>query len=712
MKISMALEKIDEHQLFVPMFQREYVWNRDDAKLLIDSLIKEYPIGTMLTWNTNQPPEIKGNFKYDEKQGSVLILLDGQQRLTTLYMLIRGKIPPYYTEQEISNDIRGLYVNVETLELEYYSARIKMENDPRWQSITKILTKHIRTRNIVRELQEKGEEVSQDLENKLDDHMRAIDSIRDRDFLEQSVPPKASVRKAIDIFYKVNAGGVTLTDAELALAQIVGYWPEARDAFKQKLAELKDKGFDFKLDFIVYVLLGCLYHLGSELKKLHAEDNSDRVRSAWQQLDGQILDYVVKIMRDHAYVDHTDEINSIYALIPIIVFCYDKQGGHLSDIEIRKIVKWFYYSQIRSRYVSQMSQKLDQDLRTIHESSNPFDELLDVIQEGRSLEITPRDFVGRRISNPLFGLMRWYFKSRKASCLTTGGELRRVGVMGQKFRNDRIFLFSKLKPLGYNRENRIKYSLAQEFTNRTILLASAAKRSTGSADAKYYLANVAKEFPGALSLQCIPEDRELWKIENFENFLKARREMLAKGLNSFLEGITSTQPQKVPVLLAELIEEGESVDLEFKSSLRWDFREGDVNKNLEEAVIKTVASFLNTNGGILLIGVDDDGAILGLDNDYRVLGADKDKFERHLRGILSNNLGKGSVATNIKMLFPKVGEYEICQLKVQESRTPVVISLKDKQGESQEKFYIRNGNLSEELSKSEMSSYIHDKFQK
>ena len=83
------------------------------------------------------------------------------------------------------------------------------------------------------------------------------------------------------------------------------------------------------------------------------------------RLDGQVLDYVVNIMRDHAYVDHTDEINSIYAMVPIIVFCYDKQGDHLSDMEIRKIVKWFYYSQIRSRYVSQMPQKLDHDLRII-----------------------------------------------------------------------------------------------------------------------------------------------------------------------------------------------------------------------------------------------------------------------------------------------------------------------------------------------------------
>ena len=66
-------------------FQREYVWKRDDAKLLIDSLIKEYPTGTMLTWETADPPELKGPHKYDKKQGAVRILLDGQQRVTTLF---------------------------------------------------------------------------------------------------------------------------------------------------------------------------------------------------------------------------------------------------------------------------------------------------------------------------------------------------------------------------------------------------------------------------------------------------------------------------------------------------------------------------------------------------------------------------------------------------------------------------------------------------
>ena len=83
MKISQILDKIDENQLFVPAFQREYVWKRDDVKKLLSSLIKDYPTGTMLTWETSHPPELKGKWKYDEKQGTVKLILDGQQRITT-----------------------------------------------------------------------------------------------------------------------------------------------------------------------------------------------------------------------------------------------------------------------------------------------------------------------------------------------------------------------------------------------------------------------------------------------------------------------------------------------------------------------------------------------------------------------------------------------------------------------------------------------------
>ena len=709
MKISQALDKIDEKQLFVPAFQREYVWKRDDAKQLVDSLIKEYPTGTMLTWETNNPPELKGPHKYDEKQGAVRILLDGQQRLTTLYMLIRGGLPPYYTAPEILNDTRGLHVNVETRELEYYK-KLKMENDPRWQNLTDIFQRKIRAKDVVRALEDKGEEVTRERDDLIDDNVKSIENILDREFPEQTIPVKATIREAIDIFYKVNASGVSLTEAELALAQISGYWPQARDTFKAKLTELEGRGYVFKLDFVVYALLACLHHSGSNMRLLHDQANDAPIRAAWKKLEEQTLDYVANIMQSHAFVDHTDEINSVYALIPIIAYCY-QQDSHLSEMHIKKLVKWFYYSQIRYRYISQLPQKLDRDLRVIKESDQPFDELLQVIKDERPLEIVADEFVGRAISHPLFPMMRWYFKSQGATCLTTGVKLAQP--MGKKYQleNDHIFPFSKLRDAGYGKENRLKYSLAQEITNRAILtqIANRAKSATNAED---YLAEIDNKNPDALAKQCIPSDPELWKIENYESFLHARRTMLANALNGFLSSITETKEAEAPITLEEMIAEGESEELEFKQTLRWDIKEAKVNKGLEQVVVKTIAAFANSyGGGTLLIGVSDVGEAVGLDHDYASLGdADKDRFEIHLRNLFADAFGQNFTASKLKIAFPEVEGSEICQIDVRPADAAVVISVADKNGLKSEKLYVRSGNSSPEMPMSEVQAFLGKRF--
>lgn len=710
MKISTILDKIDENQLFVPAFQREYVWKREDAKKLMDSLIKEYPTGTMLTWETNNPPELKGAHIYNEKQGAVRILLDGQQRITTLYMLIKGIIPPYYTVPEISNDTRGLYVNIETLELEYHSSA-KMKKEPRWQNITDIFQRKIRAKDIIRQLEEKGETVSRDFDDLIDDNMQKIQNIIEREFPEQTIPVKASVREAIDIFYKVNASGVSLTEAELALAQISGYWPQARDIFKAKLVELEKVGFVLKLDFVVYVLLGCLYHLGSDMTKLHAPENSEAIRAAWDRLSGQVLDYVANIMKSHAYVDHTDEINSVYALIPIIVYCFNKNGEHPSDAEIRKIVKWFFYSQIRTRYISQLPQKLDYDLRIVAQSASPFDDLLNVISDERPLEIVPNEFIGHDVRHPLFGLMRWYFKSQGAVCFTTGVTLRQN--MGNKYQleKDHIFPFSLLKKNGYGKDNRIKYAMAQELTNRAILT-STANRTKSNTEAYDYLTSVKKSFPKALALQCIPDDESLWQIDRYEDFLAARRKTLAAKLNAFLQGITETEESSLPVTLEEMIAEGESDELEFKSSLRWDYRQGIVNKKLEEVILKSVAAFANKQGGTLIIGVDDSGQILGLERDYASMeGGDRDKFELHLQNLLKQSFGVSFASSRIKVKFPSIEGHDVCQIEILPANQLVTLKMTDKNGQVVERIFVRTGNASQELPVSEVHDYVKERFQ-
>ena len=157
------------------------------------------------------------------------------------------------------------------------------------------------------------------------------------------------------------------------------------------------------------------------------------------------------------------------------------------------------------------------DLRIIAESTQPFDELLNVIKEERQLVITPDEFEGRSISHPLFGLIRWYLKSRGAVCLTTGVGLRMN--MGEKYKleNDHIFPYSRLKEVGYGKKHRLKYALAQELSNRATLT-QVANRSKSATTAIDYLTDVKQRFPKALALQCIPDDESLWSHERYESF--------------------------------------------------------------------------------------------------------------------------------------------------------------------------------------------------
>ena len=712
MKISQIIDKIDERQLFVPAFQREYVWKRPNAKDLIYSLMYEYPTGTMLTWETNNPPELKGDHKYDERQGAVKLILDGQQRITTLYMLMTGNIPPYYKEHEILTDIRNLHVNVETLALEYYKVKA-MENDPLWVNLTDIFQGNIRSRDVISDLEEKQERerISRDKEDTIDDNFKAIEKIKDREFQEQIIPTRASIKEAIDIFYIVNASGVNLTDAELALAQISGYWPEARELFKVKLKELEQAGFVFKLDFIIYVLLGILHNMGSKMEKLHSSDNLESIQGAWKKLDDEVLDYVMNIMQSQAFIDHTKEINSVYSLVPIIVYVFNKDGRKLSQKEIKKIIKWFYYSQIRQRYISQLPQKLDKDIGIVANQDNPFDKLLNIISSERPLEISKDEFVGVGVSHALWGLMRFYFKSKDAICLSTGINIRKN--MGKKYdlEWDHIFPYSLLRDNGYSKNNRLKYSYAQEITNRAVLTQTANRKKSNNM-AEEYLTETLKQFPDALRLQCIPEEKELWSLENFELFLEKRRVILANELNEFLDGITETTEEEVDIDLMEMIKAGENSEVEFKTTLRYDMRQNIVNKKLEEVILKTIAAFSNASGGTLIMGVDDDPNIIGLENDYRTLNnGNKDEFELHLRNLVNKSYGVEFATNNLDVQFPLVEDQEICVVTISGGIRPLYTEVSDKNGQKSKKFYVRSGNSSQEIDITEVASYINQRFE-
>jgi predicted HTH transcriptional regulator len=161
-----------------------------------------------------------------------------------------------------------------------------------------------------------------------------------------------------------------------------------------------------------------------------------------------------------------------------------------------------------------------------------------------------------------------------------------------------------------------------------------------------------------------------------------------------------------------MIAEGESEELEFKQTLRWDIREGRTNKGLEDVIIKTIAAFANSfGGGTLLIGIADSGEATGLDHDYASLGdADRDRFEIHLRNLVSRQMGESFCAAKLKIGFPEIGDVEICRIDVAPADAPVIIELTDKAGVRQQKFYARSGNSSPEIPLNEVPPYLKQRF--
>lgn len=153
--------------------------------------------------------------------------------------------------------------------------------------------------------------------------------------------------------------------------------------------------------------------------------------------------------------------------------------------------------------------------------------------------------------------------------------------------------------------------------------------------------------------------------------------------------------------LKETINKGESDFLEFKSSLRWDYRHDTKNKLLEQVIAKTISAFMNSNGGMLLIGVDDDGTILGLENDYKTLSkGNKDGFMLTLTTLINNTLGK-QTHKFVSIKIVTINDKEICVIQVEKSNAPVFMV----KGENEE-FFIRASASSQPLGLKDTMAYI------
>jgi len=578
----------------------------------------------------------------------------------------------------------------------------KMEGNPFWLSIVDCFNQDIKIYKFIKDVEVESQEEKEKIAEQVEENLTRLKDIWKIDYPVQTVPTSAEIDEAIDVFDRVNSRGTKLTDAELVLTHVTGKWPQARRIMKNKIDELKKQNFEFDLDFFTRCLVVSLTNSALYKSVNYANYTKEDYITAWEKIS-KVFDYIIPILKQSALISGTNDMSTVNVLVPIVAYLL-KNNGRFSEGAKSNFLYWMFLALIWGRYSGQTDQRLDKDVYIAINSQNPVVDLVNEIEDQRGrIEVKPADLEGRGSGHPIYKMLYIITKHKKAIDWANGGSIYDTIGDYYSIQSHHIFPQAVLYKNGFDSENHLDKKKVNEIANRAFIT-----RDTNFAildtPPSEYLPEIEKKYPGALERQFIPMEPALWGIEKYDEFLAERRELIADETNKFLQELKEETKEKVKeVDWKEIIAKGENNFVEFKSSLRWDYKENQVNKNLEYVIAKTISGFLNSEGGTLIIGADDDGVILGLDKDYSTLGKkqNRDGFLLTLVQVVNNYLGK-EFNQYISVKIENVDGKDVCIVEISDSGSPVFINY-----HGSDQFFIRASASTQPMSMKEANEYIN-----
>ena len=573
MKINDVLSQIDLGNYALPEFQRGYVWTRSDVRKLMYSLYRDYPVGSLLIWDTATDPDIiRGDGT--PSSGTVSLILDGQQRMTSLFGVIRGKAPQFFDGD--ASAFTNLYFNINEETFEFYSQQ-KMKGDRAWVSVSEVIpdsgaffTKVIAQRPD--DMQYYAEAMTK---------LNKLSSIKDRDMPVQVVAGEdKTIDVVVEIFNNVNSGGTKLSKGDLALAKICAQWPDMRAEMKAILARLGKKGFWFKQDW----LLRCLtVHLTrkayfSELDGVSVADAKNGLKEVENYI-GTCLDHISSRLG----LDHDRVLGSHYAIVLMVGYLSMKGGKLSSAAEWDKLLFWYVHAFLWGRYAGSTESVLSQDLRVL-EDGKGVDGLIELIHQNRAdLTLRPQDFWGWSKGARFYPLLYMITRVNHARDWGTGIELSQ-SLLGKNSSLQVHHIFPKHVLYSAGKTKSMVNALANYafLTQQTNLDISDQKPED-------YFPIYMEKCPGAIESHCVPTASHLLTIDAYDAFLEERRKLLAKSANAILEDLWKgklAQPS-APMTKMSVTEPEDD----------------------EEAVIEELVSWLKNEG--FAPGIKDYSAVIG-----------------------------------------------------------------------------------------------------
>lgn len=719
--INDLVEMIRSGQLRLPEMQRRYVWRATRVRDLIDSLYRGYPSGSILVWETDQAmPTVDMAVEQKVSPFAHKLLLDGQQRVTSLAAVLRGEpvtvrgvkrpiellfnldhpdsISPV-TEVDEDDDRDGPEDDDEASEAErdedtavaplqqrlrsrtFIVATRSLAADPRWIKVSDVF------RSDASDLKLLSGIITNFTDPNAEKYLRRIQQlrkIRDYTYVMHVLDKSLSYEEVAEIFVRVNSLGAKLRSSDLALAQLTSRWRDSLRLFEGFQKTCEERGFDLDLGLLVRALVVFATHQ-SRFKTVSSIP-VDRLKAAWETTT-RAVSWATNFLRNNADIEDEVLLSSPFLLLAIAYFGAS-QDYKLQPAEEAGLRKWLYLASARGHYSGSSESFLDADINAMRRGEGVEGLLTLLLRQVGRFEFSPADLAGRGYRSPVYAIMFLALRARGAKDFATLGKLA-LTERGTSRYADARFVFPRVV-LQSQANPRPRAAEIEEIAN--LLLLNNSKRGTGD-QAKLLQEVLEKQGPAALAAHCIPIDPELWKVENYAKFLEHRRAALAEAINLFIHG-PSSQAESVDI--SALLAAGETETVEFKEKVLHVTEPG---KSRPHTLVREIAAFANARGGTVLVGVRDDGSINGIKAEIEATSKGHDGYQLSLYTRIKEDIGSAA-ASAVQMHFQPHGDAELCIIRVPSSSVPVYVK-----HDGQQFLFVRIGNQSIALDAKQAHEY-------
>lgn len=547
---------IERGELRLPEMQRQFVWRSPRVRDLLDSLYRGYPSGAILLWETDEKVPLQ-SMAVDQRANpyqSTRLLLDGQQRLTSLSAVIRGQPVTvrgrqrpidllfnleHPERQEIVTEVDedsddDLITDEDDADssedelqkrinrLTFVVSTQKLASLPHWVRVSDVFKTDSDASFLTRAGVTSFDHPKYNIYSQRLAQLRRIRKYVYRmDILERSL----GYEEVTEIFVRVNSLGAKLRSSDLALAQITARWRHSLTEFQAFQEACTKRGFDLELGIHLKTMIA--FATGQSRFLTVSNLGVDQLQKGWAEAT-KGMEFAINFLKNNVGIDSPAVLSSPFLMIVLAYFAHHK-GYELTQSEADAVRQWALIANAKGRFSRGSSETiLDQDLATVN-NQGTVSALIDRVrlQFGR-LEILPEDLEGRDQRSALFKTMFLAFRAGGARDWRSNLQIA-LDHSGARHRMQFHHIFPKavLKASYTPRE-------ADDIANLSFIGGHTNRGISDTPPWDYIPKVVEKHGAVMLEQQAIPHSPELLSIEAYKRFLVARRELIAQRLNSFL----------------------------------------------------------------------------------------------------------------------------------------------------------------------------------